>query len=92
MGFRSGWEQANWFSLPGDEPGYKPSFRRTNWFEPVRREYDLVLNRVGIIDLTPFGKFEVKGKDAEVFLDVMFANSLPKVQCSVLFGHEGCFV
>ena len=79
MGFHVGWEQPNWFALPGDEAGYKPSFRRTNWFEPVGREYDLVLNKVGIIDLTPFGKFEVKGKDASKFLDFMVANVLPKV-------------
>jgi len=31
FGFHSGWEQPNWFALPGDEPGYVPSFRRTNW-------------------------------------------------------------
>jgi len=37
------------------------------------------LNKVGVIDLTPFGKFEVKGKDASRFLDVMVANVLPKV-------------
>ena len=79
MGFHVGWEQPNWFALPGDEAGYRPSFRRTNWFEPVGREYDLVLNKVGIIDLTPFGKFEVKGKDASKFLDFMVANVLPKV-------------
>ena len=80
MGFRSGWEQANWFSLPGDEPGYKPSFRRTNWFEPVGRECDVVTNRVGVIDLTSHGKFDVRGKEAAAFLDVMFANSLPEVR------------
>ena len=31
FGFHSGWEQPNWFALPGDQPGYIPSFRRTNW-------------------------------------------------------------
>ncbi|EDO40332.1 predicted protein [Nematostella vectensis] len=79
MGFHVGWEQPNWFVKPGDEGGYKPSFRRTNWFEPVGREVDLVLNRVGVIDVSPFGKFEVTGKDTKIFLDVMFANSLPKI-------------
>lgn len=79
MGLRAGWEQPNWFALPGDEPGYKPSFRRTNWFEPVGRECDIVLNRVGIIDLSPYGKIEVKGKDAASFMDKVFANELPKM-------------
>ena len=31
FGFHSGWEQPNWFALAGDQPGYIPSFRRTNW-------------------------------------------------------------
>ena len=38
------------------------SFFRTNWFEAVQREYKLVTTKVGIIDLTPFAKFIVKGK------------------------------
>ena len=79
MGLRAGWEQPNWFACPGDEPGYKPSFRRTNWFQPVGRECDMVLNNVGIIDLSPYGKIEVEGKDAASFMDTIFANELPKV-------------
>jgi glycine cleavage system aminomethyltransferase T len=37
---------------------------RTNWNEAVRREHELVSERVGIIDLSPFSKFIVSGKDA----------------------------
>lgn len=69
----------------GDDVGYRLSFRRINWFELVGREYDLVLNKVGIIDLSLFGKFEVKGKDVVEFLNVMVANVLFKVICSILY-------
>lgn len=79
MGMRNGWEQPNWFAGPGDESGYRPSFRRTNWFEPVGLECELVLTKVGIIDLSPYGKIEVSGKDAALFLDMIFSNELPKV-------------
>lgn len=88
MGFHTGWEQPNWFVKPGDEGGYKPSFRRTNWFKPVGREVDLVLNNVGVIDISTFGKFEVTGKDAAKFLDVMFANFLPKVLMCTVCGEK----
>lgn len=57
----------------------RPSFRRTNWFEPVGRECKLVMEKVGVIDLTPFGKFTVKGKDSVKLLDRLFANAMPKV-------------
>ncbi|XP_075303011.1 dimethylglycine dehydrogenase, mitochondrial [Opisthocomus hoazin] len=79
MGFHAGWEQPHWFYKPGDEPGYKPSFRRTNWFDPVGREYKQVMEKVGVIDLSPFGKFKVKGTDAVKLLDHLFANVVPKV-------------
>nr|XP_006819782.1 PREDICTED: dimethylglycine dehydrogenase, mitochondrial-like [Saccoglossus kowalevskii] len=77
--FHAGWEQPSWFALPGDEAGYKPSFRRTNWFEPVGRECRMVMEKAGIIDLTPFGKFEIEGKDAMNLMDYVFANNMPKV-------------
>ncbi|XP_029565613.1 dimethylglycine dehydrogenase, mitochondrial [Salmo trutta] len=79
MGFHAGWEQPHWFYKPGDNVGYKPSFRRTNWFGPVGRECKLVMEKVGVIDLTPFGKFMVKGKDSHKLLDRLFANTMPKV-------------
>jgi len=84
MGMRSGWEQPKWFAGPGDEPGYRPSFRRTNWFQPVGRECELVLSKVGIIDLSSYGKIKIKGKDATSFVDMIFANELPKVRTFVL--------
>lgn len=58
----------------------RPSFRRTNWFGPVGRECKLVMEKVGVIDLTPFGKFIVKGKDSHRLLDRLFANTMPKVE------------
>ena len=79
MSVHAGWEQPSWFALPGDDAEYQPSYRRTNWFEPVRRECELVLNNVGIVDLTPFAKIEVFGSDATSFLDILLANKLPKV-------------
>ncbi|KAA8584326.1 hypothetical protein FQN60_008111 [Etheostoma spectabile] len=79
MGFHAGWEQPHWFYKPGDDIGYKPSFRRTNWFGPVGRECKLVMEKVGVIDLTPFAKFIVKGTDSHKLLDRLFANTMPKV-------------
>nr|XP_031530534.1 dimethylglycine dehydrogenase, mitochondrial isoform X6 [Vicugna pacos]XP_031530540.1 dimethylglycine dehydrogenase, mitochondrial isoform X6 [Vicugna pacos] len=79
MGFHAGWEQPHWFYKPGQDTGYRPSFRRTNWFEPVGSEYKQVMQRVGVIDLSPFGKFNIKGQDSIKLLDHLFANVIPKV-------------
>ena len=75
----SGWEQPNWFALEGDLGGYRTSFRRGNWFEPVGRECKMVMENAGIIDLSPFGKFDISGPDAHIFLDMLCANAVPKV-------------
>ncbi|XP_069794365.1 dimethylglycine dehydrogenase, mitochondrial isoform X3 [Narcine bancroftii] len=79
MGFHAGWEQPHWFYKTGDDPGYRPSFRRTNWFEPVGRECEQVMKKVGVFDLTPFGKFSLKGKDSTKLLDRLIANVIPKL-------------
>lgn len=39
-----------------------------------------MMEKVGVIDLTPFGKFIVKGKDSHKLLDRLFANTMPKVK------------
>ncbi|RDD45141.1 Dimethylglycine dehydrogenase, mitochondrial [Trichoplax sp. H2] len=78
-GFRSGWEVPNWFCLPGDVPGYIPSYKRTNWFGPVGRECNFVLNKAGLYDLSSYGKVTVKGKDAAKFISKVLANKLPEV-------------
>lgn len=38
------------------------------------------MEKVGVIDLTPFAKFIVKGKDSHRLLDRLVANTLPKVK------------
>lgn len=48
------------------------------------REYKQVMEKVGVIDLSPFGKFKVKGTDSVKLLDHLFANVVPKVNGMVL--------
>ena len=68
---------------------FRPSFRRTNWFEPVGSEYQQVMQRVGVIDLSPFGKFNIKGQDAIRLLDHLFANVIPKVNNLLMVQGPG---
>ena len=76
----SGWEQPDWYSVdPTQKPEYKPSFGRTNWFEAVQKEYSLVSEKVGLIDLTPFAKIKVSGVEARAYLDYLLSGTVPKV-------------
>jgi len=38
----------------------------------------MVMQKAGVIDLTPFGKFELRGRDAGRLLDRLTANVLPR--------------
>jgi len=77
FGQRYGWERANWFAPEGVEPKDVWSFRRSNYFKHVANEVALMREKVGVIDLTPFSKFEVRGAGAEAWLDGLVANKVP---------------
>ncbi len=80
-----GWERPKWFSLDGREE--KPSYRRNNTFEVVAAECRAVQERVGIIDLSSFAKFEVTGKDAYAFLNRVVANRVSKKTGGITLAH-----
>lgn len=82
-----GWERPSWFALPGDEPVERYSFRRGNWDAAVRAECRAVAERVGVLDLSPFTKFEVYGEDARAFLDRISPNRLPAQAGDVALAH-----
>ena len=87
FGARNGWERPNWFAPPGVEAADRPSFRRANWFEPVGAECRAVRERVGLLDMTSFAKFEVRGPGAEAFLDRLVANRLPQTPGGIALAH-----
>ena len=64
-------------AAPGEAIREKWSFRRTNWFEIVGAECRHVHEKVGLLDMTAFAKFEVSGPGAEAWLDGLLTNRLP---------------
>ena len=80
-----GWERPKWFAAPGVEEQY--GFRRTNWFEPVAAECKAVRERVGVLDLSAFAKYDVTGRDAAAFLDRLCANRVPRKRGGVVLAH-----
>lgn len=77
FGARFGWERANWFAPAGMEPRDELSYSRSNWFETVGEECRAVREKVGLLDLSAFAKFEVSGAGAVAYLDQLSTNRLP---------------
>lgn len=80
-----GWERPRWYSPDGSRERF--SFSRSNWWEPVRQESLAVRERVGLMDLSTFSKFEVQGADALPFLQRIAANSLPVKDGGIVLTH-----
>lgn len=72
----AGWERANWFAREGQEREYRYSWKRQNWFDNQREEHLAVRNKVGLFDMTSFGKIRVEGRDACTFLQRLCANDM----------------
>ena len=78
FGARGGWERAVYLDLKGDIPADTHSFRRENvWHGAVAEEVKAVRERVGILDLPGFTKYELKGPGANQHLDYLSCSKLP---------------
>jgi len=77
----NGWERANWF-LPeaerkaGKTPAYEYSWKRQNWFDHNAAEHKAVREKVGLFDMSSFGKIMVMGRDAEAVLQRVAGNDV----------------
>ena len=80
-----GWERPRWYDKSG--AGERYSWLRSNWWEPVRQEALTVRERVGLMDLSTFSKYEVAGPDAHAFLERVCANRIPVRDGGVILGH-----
>ncbi|MEX0301276.1 MAG: glycine cleavage T C-terminal barrel domain-containing protein, partial [Leisingera sp.] len=80
-----GWERPKYFAPEGFAEDLQ--FRRNNMFEIVAEECRAVRQRVGIMDLSSFAKFDVIGPGAEALLDQLTANKLPKKAGGINLTH-----
>jgi dimethylglycine dehydrogenase len=80
-----GWERPKWFSLDGRSEEY--GYRRNNVFEMVRGEVAAVHERVGLLDLTGFAKYDITGAGAEAFLNRICANQVPRKAGGIALVH-----
>lgn len=78
FGQRFGWERPNFFATDGMPQEDDWSFRRSAWFEAIRKEVANTTTNVGLLDMTAFAKCQVSGPGAERFLDGFIANTLPQ--------------
>ena len=85
FGELNGWERPKWFSPDGREE--EVGFRHNNVFDVVAEECRAVRERVGVLDLSSFAKYEVTGPDAEAMLNRCSANRMPRKTGGLVLTH-----
>ncbi|WP_420583675.1 GcvT family protein [Ruegeria sp.] len=75
FGLNYGWEHPLYFDA--DTPD-SAGFTRQPWWDSVGREVRMLRDVAGIIDISNFAKYKVKGDGAEDWLNAIFANNMPK--------------
>jgi len=75
-------------------PGFAetPTLKRSNAFDLVAQECNTVRERVGLLDISGFSRYEVTGKDAQAWLDRVMASHLPgpgRARLAPMLAPEG---
>jgi 4-methylaminobutanoate oxidase (formaldehyde-forming) len=64
FGVSGGYERPMWFALDGERSEYEYSYNYQNWYPSAEYETNNTVKNVGLFDLTPFSKFEIKSDRA----------------------------
>ena len=84
MGDSWGLEVPLWYAEKGEKAEDIVSFRRSNDFEPIKRECKAVRDSVGLTEIANFAKYEITGSGAEAWLSHMMTNTMPRIGRIVL--------
>ena len=78
FGLNYGWEHPLWFAAPGEPREETAGFTRQNWWAPVGRECRMLREAAGVIDISNFAKYVVRGPGALAWCEAVFANAMPR--------------
>lgn len=84
-GNKFGWERPNWFAPAGTPAVDTPTFDRGPAFDAIAAEHRAVRERVALIDMSSFSKFEVRGPGALALLQKLAVNDLDKPVGSIVY-------
>jgi len=84
-GNKFGWERPNWFAAPGTPAVEIPTFGRGPAFDAIGAEHRAVRERVALIDMTSFSKYEVHGPGALAMLQRLAVNDLDRPVGTIVY-------
>ena len=93
FGVSGGYERPMWFALDGEKREYEYSYNYQNWYPSAEFETSNTIKNIGLYDLTPFSKFEIKSHKAHKELQRIctsnIKNEIGKCTYTHMLNHDG---
>jgi len=93
FGAVAGYERPMWFAINEAKPNYEYSYGYQNWYPSVEHETANTRKNIGLFDLTPFAKFELKGslahKELQRICTANIKNEKGKTTYTQMLNHDG---
>ena len=76
FGAPAGWERPLWFARDDSESRIRNSYGAQHWWPAAEHEAGAIRDGVGLLELTPFTKIDVRGTDALTLLQRLCTNEI----------------
>ena len=87
FGVSGGYERPMWFALDGEKAEYEYSYNYQSWYPSAEYETSNTIKNVGLFDLTPFSKFEIKSDKAHQELQRICTANIKKDVGKCTYTH-----
>ncbi len=87
FGVSAGYERPMWFALDGEKAEYEYSYNYQNWYPSVEFETNNTITNIGLYDLSPFSKFEIKSEKAHEDLQRICTSNIKQEPGKCTYTH-----
>jgi len=93
FGVSGGYERPMWFALDNKKAEYEYSYNYQNWFPSAEFETKNTTTNVGLFELTPFSKFDLKGEkihdELQILCTANIKNELGRTTYTQMLNKDG---
>jgi len=87
FGVSGGYERPMWFALDGKKAEYEYSYNYQSWYPSAEYETSNTVKNVGLFDITPFSKFEIKSDKAHQELQKICTANIKNEPGKCVYTH-----
>jgi 4-methylaminobutanoate oxidase (formaldehyde-forming) len=87
FGVSGGYERPMWFAIDGEVSEHEYSYNYQNWYPSAEYETNNTIKNVGLFDLTPFSKFEIKSDKAHKELQKICTANIKNEPGKCVYTH-----